>query len=102
MTKGLEGVLNLLFIGVVGAGNLGIRDEENFVLGRTVELFVLIACEVEVTRGVVARARLDQDTALFTYLLRAERLFDLCLSDRNGAGSSGCGAENGSLDEAAA
>lgn len=56
VTVRLEGILNLLFIGVVRSRHLGIRNEENFVLFLAEQFFVLIARKVQITGIVVAGA----------------------------------------------
>lgn len=99
VAEGLEGVLNLLFIAIVSARNLGIGDEENLVLRATVELLVLLARKIEVARRVVAGARLDEDAALFAHLLSGKRLLDLGLGGTRNARKGGDGAENGALHD---
>ena len=48
VSERLEGVLNLLFIAVICAGDLGVRNEEDLMLRAAVELLVLLARKIEV------------------------------------------------------
>ena len=56
VTVRLEGILNLLFIGIVRARYFSVRDEENFVLFLAKQFFVLITRKVQITGIVVAGA----------------------------------------------
>ena len=56
VTVRLEGILNLLFIGIVRARHFSVRNEENFVLFFAEQFFVLITRKVQITGIVVAGA----------------------------------------------
>ena len=91
---GLEGILNLFFVGVVGPGNLRIRNKENFVLFFAEQFFVLITRKVQISGIVVARTRLDEHAALRANLHRLQRRLLLCLSHRScycGSAQDRCG-----------
>ena len=84
---GLEGILNLFFVGVVGSSHLRIRNEENFVLFFAEQFFVLITRKVQIAGIVITRARLDQHSALRANLHGFQRRLLFSLSNRAHHGS---------------
>ena len=91
---GLESILNLFFVGVVGSGHLRIRNEENFVLFLAKQFFVLITRKVQITGIVISGTRLDEHAALRADLHRLQRRLLLCLSHRScycGSAQNRCG-----------